>query len=137
MDSMLDLSGYDGLVINVASKDARTYKFDLSDQRWRFPLTAWEAIYEVPGGFEETNVYIPFHSFLPRFIGFSTWWVEWVPFWGLDLSTITSMAYKYSLFDRISWFFLITVPVENYEEGDFEFRFKDIKAYKLKNKTWW
>ena len=115
MATIYDLSAYDGLVINVASQDARTFKFDLTDDTWRFPPTAWEAMYEVPGGMQQTTVYIPFSSFKPRIIGFSTWWYKWNPFTNLGTSAITSMGYKYSLFDRISYFFLITVPVPNYE----------------------
>ena len=75
-----DLSGYDGFVINVASEDARTFKFDLSDDRWRFFRCSWDAFYEVPGGMEQTTIYVPFHSFQPRVIGFSVWWNEWIPF---------------------------------------------------------
>ena len=114
MKVIKDLSGYDGLVIDVSSQDPRTFKFDLTDDRWRFVLSAWEAMYEVPGGFQQTTIYVPFHSFRPRIIGFSTWWNNWIPYQGLDISSITSMGYKYSLFDRISYFFLITVPVPNY-----------------------
>ena len=51
MKVIKDLSGYDGLVIEVSSQDPRTFKFDLTDDRWRFVLSAWEAMYEVPGGF--------------------------------------------------------------------------------------
>ena len=137
MDPILDLSEYDGIVIDVASEDARTYKFDLADSTWRWPQSGWEAMYEVPGGMEQTTIYIPFSSFKPSFIGFSTWWFKYSIWQRLDTSSIVSMGYKYSLFDRISYFFLITVPVPNYEEGPFEFHFKDIKAYKLKNKPWY
>jgi len=71
------------------------------------------------------------------------WWYKYSLFQSLDVSEVVSMAYSYSLFRRISYFFLMTVPVDNYEEGAFEFHFKDIKAYKLKNKSflpassWW
>ena len=51
MKVIKDLSGYDGLVIEVSSQDPRTFKFDLTDDRRRFVPSAWEAMYEVPGGF--------------------------------------------------------------------------------------
>ena len=41
---------YDGLVIDVASLDARTYKFVLEDNRWRFPWISWESPFTVSAG---------------------------------------------------------------------------------------
>ena len=37
----------DGLVIEVASLDTRTYKFNLNDNRWRFPPINWESEFTV------------------------------------------------------------------------------------------
>ena len=45
---------------------------------------------------------------------------------------LNSIEYKYTKFDYISWWFLTAKEVPNYVAGDFEFHFKDIKAYKLK-----
>ena len=89
MRAYLDLLEY--ILENGEVRDDRTktgtissfghqLKFDLSDDRWRFSRCSWDAFYEVPGGMEQTTIYVPFHSFQPRVIGFSVWWNQWIPF---------------------------------------------------------
>ena len=52
-EKLFDLSEYDGLLINVASQDPRTYKVLLTDTRWRFPsFIYWEGLFETKGSFE-------------------------------------------------------------------------------------
>ena len=60
------------------------------------------------------------------------WPFSYMPFYGLNSGAIDSVEFKYTKFDYITWFFLISKDVPNYVPGYFEFRFKDIKAYKLK-----
>ena len=108
----------------MASKDPRTYKFGIYDNVRRFPNSYFEAMFEVPGGMEQTTIYVPFSSFVSRFGGFTTWWLEY--FWPMDTSVIRQIGYKYAAFDRISYFFLMIIPVQNYEEGYFEMHFKSI-----------
>ena len=65
-DELYDLSEYDGLMINVASKDPRTYKVLLTDTRFRVPFFIyWEGLFETKGDFEEEQIYIPFSNFYP------------------------------------------------------------------------
>ena len=134
-----DLSEYDGLVIDVASKDKMTMKVLLTDDRWRWPsnFIYWEGMYETKGNFEQELIYIPFDNFYPTAYGFSSWPYRWIiPFKGLDESSINSIGYQYSIFEYISWFFFYIVPTDNYTPGYFEFHHKDIKAYKKIDGGW-
>ena len=72
-DYSYDLSEYDGIVIDVASQDSRTYKFDLEDSTWRFWSVGWHALFEVEGGMNQQTIYIPFSNFNPRWLGITMW----------------------------------------------------------------
>ena len=46
-----DLSEYTGIVLDIASKEARTFGFCLEDSTWRIPSWIfWQATFEVKGG---------------------------------------------------------------------------------------
>ena len=65
-EKLYDLSEYDGLMINIATKNPRTYKVLLTDTRFRIPsFIFWEGIFETKGNFEEEQIYIPFSNFYP------------------------------------------------------------------------
>ena len=129
-----DFSEYDGIVIDVASKDKMTMKVLLTDSRSRWPsFIYWEGLYETKGNYEQELIYIPFNNFYPTAFGFSQWPYRWIiPFKGLDEGSINSIGYQYSIFEYISWFFFYIVPTDHYTPGYFEFHHKDIKAYKKK-----
>merc|ERR1719198_52828 len=134
-----DLSEYDGIMIDVASKDKMTMKLLLTDTRWRWPsFIYWEGLYETKGGFEQEQIYIPFSNFYPTAFGLSMWPYRWIiPFRGLDTSSLNSIGYQYSVFEYISWFFFYIVDTDYYTPGYFEFHHKYIKAYKRTDKAWY
>ena len=91
----------------------------------------WEGLFDVKGGFQQQEVYVPFDNFYPTAIGISMWPWKWlVPFGGLNMSEISNIGYQYCIFEYISWFFFYIVATENYKPGYFEFHHKDIKVYK-------
>ena len=104
---LYDLSEYDGLMINVASQDPRTYKVLLTDTTWRWPsFIYWEGLFETKGNFEVEQIYIPFSNFYPTFGGFSMWPYRWIiPFGGLNTGALNTIGYQYSVFEYISWWF--------------------------------
>ena len=105
LDSRWDLSEYDGIVVDVAAENDMTMKLLLNDERWRWPkFMMWEGLFEVKGGLEQQTIYVPFKNFYPTTYGFSAWPYRFIPFKGLQMSTINNIGYQYCIFEYISWF---------------------------------
>ena len=107
----------------------------LYDSTRRWPNADWNFMFEVEGGMKWQTVYIPFANGLPRFRGLDCWWIFLNPWQWFNAAETTGIVFYYTKYDYIFGlynFFFTTKNVANYVVGDFDFRFKDIKAYKLK-----
>ena len=122
----LDLEDYDGITLTVRSKDHQIYKFGLQDDNYlygRWESIDWQAKFEVSGGFEWQQVFIPFEDFVGTFRGITI--EERI----LDLNQITQFHIMYSKFDTITGFYSNYTLNPLFEEGEFILDFKDIGAY--------
>ena len=83
----------------------------------------WSAVFEVPatGSTGWTRIDVPFTDFIPTWLGNLT------EAGNMDLTNVKDIAISQTMFDHIVG--SKTVAVEKYAPGDFELKFKDIRAY--------